>query len=448
MYLDQFLPPAPILLGNYHDLNLYAEGQGFALARVRDMLAGDIERYTDLCGRTVGQIVPLLDWRIHRAPYCVTACQGDQVVAAAWAGTIRSKQTGAVGCNISYGVRPEASGKGLATILSALAYQQCVADAPALEFVNIQTEAHNLGARAIAARLALLRAPAFDRETECRSPRLYVTYRAHREAVKVRCEEILAAAGVVVHWPEGQAPTRPSPLQVQPRIELPPSITALFQLPQGSSMTTSPVPSAAVAASPAPTAVHSASHQVLRDALTGPHGLLPGIALVEHQLGIAKNAAPGDAPYPLTPAQANIYHRASVAAYTHSLEMVSSEYIREMLAQFGPAPAAGAGASQDAQDRAIADLLFGQCGVVSGLGIIEKCLGQSARADHLDSPLGMDAENAGIWHRAQVSAYQYVLEMLCADRVRELAPQFTHLLPPPSSEASPTEDDPAPGPGM
>jgi len=213
-------------------------------------------------------------------------------------------------------------------------------------------------------------------------------------------------------------------------------------------MTTSPVPSAAVAASPAPTTVHSASHQVLRDALTGPHGLLPGIALVEHQLGIAKNAAPGDAPYPLTPAQANIYHRASVAAYTHSLEMVSSEYIREMLAQFGPAPAAGAGASQDAQDRAIADLLFGQCGVVSGLGIIEKCLGQSARADHLDSPLGMDAENAGIWHRAQVSAYQYVLEMLCADRVRELAPQFTHLLPPPSSEASPTEDDPAPGPGM
>ncbi|WP_027866373.1 GNAT family N-acetyltransferase [Massilia alkalitolerans] len=446
MYLDQFLSPSPVHIGRHHDLDLYAEGQGFALARVRDMLAGDIERYTDLCGRTVGQIMPLLDWRIHQAPYCVTACRGDQVVAAAWAGTVRSKQTGGLGCNISYGVRPEASGKGLATILSALAYQQCVAGAPDLEFVNVQTEAHNLGARAIASRLALLRAPVFDRETACRAPRLYVTYRAHREAVKARCEEILAAAGVVVHWPEGRGPTRSSRSLVQPRIELPPSITALFQLPEGSRMTNSPARSAAATTAPAPAAMPRTDHQVLRDALTGPHGLLPGIALVEHQLEIAKKATPNDAPFPLTPAQANIHHQASFAAYTHSLEMVSSGYIRDMLSEFGPAPAAGA--SRDAQDRAIADLLFGQCGVVSGLGIIEKYLAQATRADHLDSPFGMDAEDAVIWHRAQASAYQYVLEMLCADRIRQLAPQFTHLLAPPPAETSPSDDDPAPAPGM
>lgn len=445
MYLDQFLSPSPVPIGRHHDLDLYAEGQGFALARVRDMLAGDIERYTDLCGRTVGQIVPLLDWKILQAPHCVTACRGDQVVAAAWAGTVRSKQTGALGCNISYGVRPEASGKGLATILSALAYQQCVAGAPDLEFVNVQTEVHNLGARAIASRLALLRVPVFDRETTCRAPRLYVTYRAHREAVKTRCNEILAAAGVVVHWPDDHAPTRCSRSLVQPRIELPPSITALFQSPQGSRMTNSPTRSAAVLTAPAPAAMPSADHQILRDALTGPHGLLPGIALVEHQLGVAKKAAPSDAPFPLTPAQANIHHQASAAAYTHSLEMVSSGYIREMLSEFAKVPAAGA--SRDAQDRVIADLLFGQCGVVSGLDVIEKCLVQSTRADHLDAPFGMDAENAVIWHRAQASAYQYVLEMLCADRVRQLAPQFTHLLTP-SAETSPPDDDPAPAPGM
>jgi hypothetical protein len=60
MYLNQFQPPSPILIGHHLGLDFYAEGQGFALPRALDMLAEDPEKYSDFRGRTVGLIMPLL----------------------------------------------------------------------------------------------------------------------------------------------------------------------------------------------------------------------------------------------------------------------------------------------------------------------------------------------------------------------------------------------------
>lgn len=445
MFLDQFLPPDPVQIGRHKNLTLFAEGQGFALPRVRAMLAEDTQRYSDLCGSTVGMVMPLLDWRIRDMPFCVAACHEEEVVAAAWAGTVTSRETGAIGCNISYGVRPNFSGQGLATILSAIAYQHCAASEPMLEFVNVQTEAGNDGAQVVAERLQLARAPTFDRKTSGRAPRMYVTYRAPEHLVAARCAAILAAAGIEV-LPLPARPVMRRAQAVQPRIELPPSIAALLPPRRGSAMPRSQ----SQAAAPSSAASKAlADNEALRKALAGQHGLLPGIALVEEQLKVARRAAPADVPFPLTGAEARLHHEASASAYSHSLEMVSSDFLRELHAKLGPAPdAPGAGtrtvADLDAENALLADALFGKYGVTRGADVIEKCLATATRADHLDSPFPLTAAQGALWHRAQQSAYVYVLEMLCTDRLKALAAQF----PLPAEPAAEVDDEPAPAPGM
>jgi len=449
MFLDQFLPPAPVQIGHHKNLTLFAEGQGFALPRVRAMLAEDTERYSDLCGRTVGLVMPLLDWRIRDMPFCVTACHGEEVVAAAWAGTVTSRETGAIGCNISYGVRPDFSGRGLATILSAIAYQQCAAGASMLEFANVQTEAGNDGAQVVAERLQLARAPAFDRKTSGRAPRLYVTYRAADHLVAARCRTILASAGISLSPPPDR-PVMHRANAVQPRVELPPSISTFLPSRRGPTMPHPGPTAAAPAAAPhsAPSKVRT-ENETLRNALAGQHGLLPGIALIEEQLKAAQRAAPGDAPFPLTTAEARLHHQASASAYSHSLEMVSSDFLRELHAKLGPAP--GAPGAEDraasdlvAENAALADALFGKHGVTRGATVIEECLATATSANHLDAPFPLTAAQAALWHRAQQSAYVYVLEMLCTDRLKSLAPQF----PLPPEPAPVADEDPAPAPGL
>lgn len=445
MFTDQFLPPDPVQIGHHKNLTLFAEGQGFALPRVRAMLAEDTQRYSDLCGSTVGMVMSLLDWRIRDMPFCVAACHEEEVVAAAWAGTVTSRETGAIGCNISYGVRPDYSGQGLATILSAIAYQQCAASETMLEFVNVQTEAGNSGAQVVAERLQLDRAPAFDRKTSGRTPRLYVTYRAAEHLVAARCAAILAAAGIEV----SPLPARPVARRahvVQPRIDLPPSIAALLPPRRGSTM---PYSRSQAAAPGSAISKALADNETLRKALTGQHGLLPGIALVEEQLQVARRAAPADAPFPLTPAEARLHHDASSSAYNHSLEMVSSDFLRDLHAKLGPAPGTpGAhnrtAADLEAENALLASALFGKHGVTSGATVIEDCLATATRAEHLDSPFPLTAAQGALWHRAQQSAYVYVLEMLCTDRLKNLAQQF----PLPADPAPAADEEPAPAPGM
>lgn len=340
MYLDQFQPLPPVLIGHHLGLDLFAEGQRFALPRVRDMLADDPDRYSDLCGRTVGLIMPLLDWYGQMLPFCVTACIDDQVVAAAWAGTIISRETGAQGCNVSFGVRPAYGGKGLATILSAIAYQQCRGDAPDLEFVNIQTEAGNQGARAIATRLELQRASIFDRETRGRAPRLYVAYRAPADVVTARCIEIVTDAGVNVYLPPPRSARRPRRPEAQPRASLQLSIASLLPPLKGSNMTNStfPIPKAIAAPVRSATTTARTDNDTLRDSLSGPCGLLRGIALLEKKLASSKRAAPEDAPFPLVGEEALTYHQGATAAYAHSLEMVSSDCVRELFNSLGRCP--------------------------------------------------------------------------------------------------------------
>jgi hypothetical protein len=144
----------------------------------------------------------------------------------------------------------------------------------------------------------------------------------------------------------------------------------------------------------------------------------------------------------LTGNDARLFHEATAAALTHSLEMVSSDYLREQYARLGPVPENDADLSK--QNQQMADTLFGQCGVASGAKIIETCLATATRADHLDSPFPLTPEQGAVWHRAQQSAYLYVIEMLCTDRLQRLALQF----PVPADPAAADDDEPAPAPAM
>ena len=202
---------------------------------------------------------------------------------------------------------------------------------------------------------------------------------------------------------------------------------------------------AAPAAAPcSATSKARADNETLRNALAGQHGLLPGIALVEEQLKIAQRATPSDAPFPLTPAEARLHHEASASAYFHSLEMVSSDFLRELHAKLAPDAAVRADAELEAENAVLVDALFGKYGVTGGAVVIEKCLAKATAAEHADAPFPLDEEQAALWHRAQQTAYVYVLEMLCTDSLKRLQAQF----PAPAETAAPSDDEPTSAPTM
>ncbi|MBY0240056.1 MAG: hypothetical protein K2X55_12145 [Burkholderiaceae bacterium] len=91
----------------------------------------------------------------------------------------------------------------------------------------------------------------------------------------------------------------------------------------------------------------------------------------------------------------------------------------------------------------MAETLFGKFGVTSGADTIEKCLAVAIRAKHADAPFPMNFAQAAIWHRAQRTTYQYVLEMLGTDSLKLLAPQFSSQVVQPDAPDLADDDVPA-----
>lgn len=184
----------PELIGHYAGLAIFNEGAGFVLPRVRQLLQRDATRFADVCGTDVHLVLNLLDWRATSAPECVTAADGDIVVAAAWAGGVITREGSRTGANLSFAVAPQYEGRGLATVLTALAYAKCLSIYPTLSFANIQTEASNAGAHSLAGRLDMDRAPEYDRIVPPPKTKVYFTFRAPASQVAARCHQIISAA--------------------------------------------------------------------------------------------------------------------------------------------------------------------------------------------------------------------------------------------------------------
>lgn len=184
----------PTLIAHFGELEVYNEGRGFVLPRVRALFACQPERYTDLCGEGSRRVVHLLDWSHFHSPWCVTAAVGHVVVAAAWAGKIRRHEDGAFGCNLSFAVSPAYAGKGLATLLASIAFAQCFQAHPEIEFANLQTADSNQAAQAIATRLGIPRQPSFDRTSPEPDGRTYITFRGSSHDLAKQCLLVIAAA--------------------------------------------------------------------------------------------------------------------------------------------------------------------------------------------------------------------------------------------------------------
>lgn len=192
MDLFSFSFPAPEHIANFGALKVYNEGRGTVLPRLRQLLAtGADDRYSDVCGKTVGHIIDQLDWRGAALPYCITAVDEEQVIGAAWATPIVRRPDGAAGCNLSFMLAEGYEGRGVATMLTAIAYSLCVLNNSAVSFANIQSESSNLSAHRVALRLGMSYAPEFDRTaTAPFEDRTYSTFRAPAAVVAARCTEL------------------------------------------------------------------------------------------------------------------------------------------------------------------------------------------------------------------------------------------------------------------
>jgi len=66
-----------------------------------------------------------------------------------------------------------------------------------------------------------------------------------------------------------------------------------------------------------------AENAKLKETLFGQHGVISGLAIIEECLTVAVKAEHANAPFPLDASQAELWHRAQMEAYRHTLEMIS-----------------------------------------------------------------------------------------------------------------------------
>lgn len=147
----------PVLIAHYGALDVYFEGESWSLPRTDRMLAPRAEtRYADICSEAIQEIADI-GWQFTHEPLCFTAAtKAGRVVAIGWAAPIRTEE-GEIGCNLSYAVEARYEGRGLATLLSAIAFLACAERHPSIRFANIECRADNGRSVGVAQALGLRR---------------------------------------------------------------------------------------------------------------------------------------------------------------------------------------------------------------------------------------------------------------------------------------------------
>jgi hypothetical protein len=141
--------PAPMLVGQYKELQIFLEGRRLFPRRTQELVWADTKRFADVIGPG-HDAVNKAGWHCAAsAPFCFTAASRDQVVAAAWARHILAGE-GGQGCNLAYALLDHVEGRGVAKLLSALAVQALFNEVPGLDFVNVQTRVLNARSSALA----------------------------------------------------------------------------------------------------------------------------------------------------------------------------------------------------------------------------------------------------------------------------------------------------------
>lgn len=195
--------------GRLNDLSLSLDGAG-------PLLPAQRAEFADVAGPGMGAVIARTGWIPSGNYVRVNALSREgHVVASAWASPVKTTE-GVVGINLSFATHPIARGQGLAPLLATLAAAECLAlragtFAPAPEFVNIQTRAMNAAARAVCARLGMLKSDAAGFQVLSRGGPA-VDYVGYREPIAQFWDRATrpARARVPAYLPGDLAPQRPS----------------------------------------------------------------------------------------------------------------------------------------------------------------------------------------------------------------------------------------------
>ncbi len=152
----------PVLCASYNGFDIYFEGYGWELPRTDQMMDGlEESRYADICGEDIDAISDE-GWQFIDEPVCFTAAnKSGRVVAIAWAAPMRTEDK-SIGCNLTYAVDAQYEGRGLAKLLTALAFLAADPLHPKMQFTNVESRTDNLGSIALVESFGFARYPDGD----------------------------------------------------------------------------------------------------------------------------------------------------------------------------------------------------------------------------------------------------------------------------------------------
>lgn len=152
----------PVLCAKYDGFDICLEGYGWELSRTDKMMEGlENSRYADICGADI-QTMAGVGWQFIADPVCFTAANQERtVIASAWAAPMctEDKHTG---CNLTYAVDKKYEGRGLAKLLTAIAFLAADQMHQEMKFGNIECRSDNEGSIALARSFGFMPYPEGD----------------------------------------------------------------------------------------------------------------------------------------------------------------------------------------------------------------------------------------------------------------------------------------------
>jgi len=179
---------APVLCARYDRFDIYFEGYGWDLPRTSKMMENlEESRYADICGTDIAGMADV-GWQFTAEPVCFTAENNrGNVVAIAWAAPMRTEDK-RTGCNLTYAVDAQYEGRGLATLLTAIAFLAADQLHPQMRFANIECRTDNKGSIAVAKSLGLARHPEEDFSMPVSGKRKKVAFYCFRKKIN-KCRQ-------------------------------------------------------------------------------------------------------------------------------------------------------------------------------------------------------------------------------------------------------------------
>lgn len=157
------LPDKDFILGHVSQCDVGLELPRIGGPSTRDLAERYPERFADIYGGVLTEVLPHVGWKNHGSSSLVLAVRDGQCVGAGWASAVVRRIDKAKGTNLTYVVDPSVEGKGLGSVLASIAFLRLDSLPGSSQrfssmYVGIQTRAGN------AASCGLARSMGFQQE--------------------------------------------------------------------------------------------------------------------------------------------------------------------------------------------------------------------------------------------------------------------------------------------